>query len=227
MLGKHSFPHRVRIWTLLITCSVAPIMIFIYQLARIEGNSMAPLLSDREAILVNKIVYHLDPIQRGDVVVFDYPLDGTQSFIKRIVALPGEIVEIRQGLVYVNGNRLVQIPGHLLKAGSYLFVRFDNGNGPNVNLIQVFNGDRSQLIATIQTVSVERQNVSGDTVLMFADESKNGRAPVVVDWFYPGSLEGHEFVYSGHQEREVRDAPQVIVASNSKGSTPARNVSGD
>jgi hypothetical protein len=75
-------------------------------------------------------------------------------------------------------------------------------------------------------VSVERQNVSGDTVLMFADESKNGRAPVVVDWFYPGSLEGHEFVYSGHQEREG-DAPQVIVASNSKGSTPARNVSGD
>jgi hypothetical protein len=123
-------------------------------------------------------------------------------------------------------NKPVQIPGHLLKAGSYLFVRFDDGNGPNVNLIQVFNGDRSQLIATIQTVSVERQNVSGDTVLTLADES-NGQTPVLVDWFYPGSLEGHEFVYSGRQEREVRDTPHAIVVANSKGSTPARDISGD
>jgi hypothetical protein len=124
-------------------------------------------------------------------------------------------------------NNPVQIPGHLLQAGSYVFVRFDNGNGPNVNLIRIFNSDRSQLIATIQTVTTERQNVSGDTVLTFAEESQNGQAPVLVDWFYPGSLEGHEFVYSGRQEQEVQDAPHVIVVANSKGSTPARGVSGD
>ena len=52
---------------------------------------MAPLLSDHEAIFINRIVYHLDSIGRGDVVVFDYPLDGTKLFIKRIVALPGDI----------------------------------------------------------------------------------------------------------------------------------------
>jgi signal peptidase I len=106
MLGKDSFPHGVRIWTLLIACGVTLIMICFYQPVRIEGDSMAPLLCDHEAIFINRIVYHLEPIQRGDVVVFAYPLDGTKSFIKRIVALPGETVEIRQGLVYVNGNCL-------------------------------------------------------------------------------------------------------------------------
>ena len=104
MLSKHSFPQRVGIWTLLIGCGVTLIMIFLYEPVRIEGNSMAPLLSDHESIFIKRIVYHLEPIQRGDIVVFEYPLDGTRSFIKRIVALPGESVEIRQGLVYVNGN---------------------------------------------------------------------------------------------------------------------------
>jgi signal peptidase I len=106
MLGNHSFPHGVRVWTLLIAGGVTLIVMFSYQPLRIEGTSMAPLLCDHEAIFINRIVYHLEPVQRGDVVVFAYPLDGTKSFIKRIVALPGETVEIRQGLVYVNGNWL-------------------------------------------------------------------------------------------------------------------------
>jgi signal peptidase I len=142
MLGKHSFPHRVRIWTLLIACSVTPIMIFVYQPLTIEGNSMAPLLSDREGIFVNRIVYHFDSIQRGDVVVFDYPLDGTKLFIKRIVALPGETVEIRQGLVYVNGNWLPEpyVPspycdlsdfGPLKVPGDSYFVMGDHRNSSN------------------------------------------------------------------------------------------------
>ena len=106
MLGNHTFPHGVWVWTLLIAGGVTLNMIFLYKPVRIEGSSMAPLHCDHEAIFINRIVYHLEPVQRGDVVVFAYPLDGTKSFIKRIVALPGETVEIRQGLVYVNGNWL-------------------------------------------------------------------------------------------------------------------------
>ena len=106
MLGKHSFQHVVRIWTLSIVGGLTLTLIIQYQPVRIDGNSMAPLLSDHESIFIKRIVYHLEPIQRGDVVVFEYPLDRTKSFIKRIVALPGETVEIRQGLVYVNGNWL-------------------------------------------------------------------------------------------------------------------------
>jgi signal peptidase I len=78
----------------------------LYQPLKIEGNSMTPLLSDHDAIVINRLVYYFEPVHRGDVVVFRYPLDATESFIKRIVGLPGETVQIRQGVVYVNGNWL-------------------------------------------------------------------------------------------------------------------------
>jgi signal peptidase I len=78
----------------------------LYQPLKIEGNSMTPLLCDHDAIVINRLVYHFEPVHRGDIVVFRYPLDATESFIKRIVGLPGETVQIRHGFVYVNGNWL-------------------------------------------------------------------------------------------------------------------------
>jgi signal peptidase I len=62
---------------------------------------MTPLLSDQEAIVINRLVYHFEPIHRREVVVFRYPLEATQLFIKRIAGVPGDTVQIRQGLVYV------------------------------------------------------------------------------------------------------------------------------
>ena len=79
------------------------IIIFIYQPVKVEGTSMLPALSDQERIFVNKFVYRVEPISRGDVVVFRYPLDPSQSFIKRVVALAGDRVRIDSGLLYVNG----------------------------------------------------------------------------------------------------------------------------
>ena len=101
-----SLRNEIRVWTrdLLIAIGLAlVIIVFLYQPVKVEGTSMAPLLSDQERIFINKFVYHFEPIQRGDVVVFWYPLDRTKSFIKRVVGLGGETVEIRQGQVYVNG----------------------------------------------------------------------------------------------------------------------------
>jgi signal peptidase I len=105
----HSLRKEIRVWTrdLLIAIGLALIIIvFLYQPVKVEGTSMAPLLSDQERIFINKFVYRFEPIQRGDVVVFWYPVDPTKSFIKRVVGLPGETVEIRQGVVYVNGKSL-------------------------------------------------------------------------------------------------------------------------
>src|SRR5271155_537213 len=104
-----SFPHELRGWVrdLLIAIGLAlVIIVFLYQPVKVEGTSMAPLLSDQERIFINKFVYRFEPIQRRDVVVFWYPLDHSKSFIKRVIGLPGESVEIRQGTVYVNGRAI-------------------------------------------------------------------------------------------------------------------------
>ncbi len=105
--SAHVLRHELRVWTrdLLIAIGLAlVIIVFLYQPVKVEGTSMAPLLSDQERIFINKFVYRFEPISRGDVVVFWYPLDRTKSFIKRVVALPGESVEIRRGVVYVDGQ---------------------------------------------------------------------------------------------------------------------------
>ena len=101
-----SLRHEIRVWTrdLLIAIGLAlVIIVFLYQPVKVEGTSMAPLLSDQERIFINKFVYRFENIHRGDVVVFWYPLDRSKSFIKRVIALPGETVTMRQGVVTVNG----------------------------------------------------------------------------------------------------------------------------
>src|SRR5437667_12111909 len=109
VVSIHSLRKEIRVWTrdLLIAIGLAlVIIVFLYQPVKVEGTSMAPLLSDQERIFINKFVYRFEPIQRGDVVVFWYPLDHSKSFIKRVVGLPGETVEIRRGAVYVDGKNI-------------------------------------------------------------------------------------------------------------------------
>ena len=79
---------------------------FVAQAFRVQGTSMLPLLEDSERIIVNKFVYRFQPIDRGDVVVFWYPKDPSVSFIKRVVGVPGDTVELRRGALYVNGRRV-------------------------------------------------------------------------------------------------------------------------
>jgi signal peptidase I len=87
---------------LIATALALGIIAFVYQPVKVEGNSMTPELADQERIFINKFVYKFGTIERGDIVVFRYPRDPNKSFIKRIVGLPGESIEIRRGIVYVN-----------------------------------------------------------------------------------------------------------------------------
>ena len=82
------------------------IIIFLYQPVKVEGTSMMPSLDDQERIFVNKYVYRLEPIQRGDIVVFRYPRDTSKSFIKRVIGLAGDRIRIDSGEVFVNGEAL-------------------------------------------------------------------------------------------------------------------------
>ncbi|MBK6796667.1 MAG: signal peptidase I [Acidobacteria bacterium] len=87
------------------------IVVFVIQPVRVEGQSMMPKLHDQDRIFVNKFIYPLrewfgdkEPIKRGDIVVLLFPNNPSQSYIKRVVGLPGERVEIIDGKLYVNGE---------------------------------------------------------------------------------------------------------------------------
>jgi signal peptidase I len=81
---------------------------FVVQAFVIPSGSMLPTLQIGDYLLVNKLVYRFRPIQRGDVIVFKFPRDESQDFIKRVVGLPGETVEIRGRHVLINGRELTE-----------------------------------------------------------------------------------------------------------------------
>lgn len=86
---------------------------FVVQPVRVEGQSMMPKLHDQDRIFVNKFIYPLrewigdeKPIKRGDIVVLLYPDDPSKSYIKRVVGLPGEDVNVESGKLYINGSQV-------------------------------------------------------------------------------------------------------------------------
>jgi signal peptidase I len=89
------------------------IVVFVVQPVRVEGQSMMPRLFDQDRIFVNKFIYPLrewlgdrEPIKRGDIVVLLFPDDPSKSYIKRVVGLPGEEIQIEGGRLYVNGVQM-------------------------------------------------------------------------------------------------------------------------
>jgi signal peptidase I len=86
--------------------------VFVAQPVVVEGTSMLPQLHDGERLLVNKLVYYKiqsvdwGHLKRGDIIVFWYPKDPEKSYVKRIIALPGETVEVRSGKILIDGHVL-------------------------------------------------------------------------------------------------------------------------
>ena len=118
------------------------IILFLYQPVKVEGTSMAPGLEDQERIFINKFVYNWEPTQRGDIVVFRYPRDPSKSYIKRVIGVAGDRVQIQDGQVFLNGRELPEdyvpagysdhssYPETLVPPGAY-FVLGDHRNMSN------------------------------------------------------------------------------------------------
>jgi signal peptidase I len=84
------------------------LIVFAYQPVKVEGSSMAPGLQDQERVFVSKLAYRFGVIERGDPVVFRYPIEPSKSYIKRVIAVPGDRVRIDAGQVFVNGAPLAE-----------------------------------------------------------------------------------------------------------------------
>ncbi len=106
---------------------------------RVDGFSMRPTLEDGEFVLVNKMSYRLGVVQRGDIIVFHFPLNPKEELIKRVIGLPGERVSVQNHQVYINGQMLnepyiAQAPiysGEWTVLDGQLFVMGDNRNNSN------------------------------------------------------------------------------------------------
>ncbi len=104
---------------------------------RVDGSSMEPNFHDGDYVIVNRMAYRLGDIQRGDVIVFPYPLEPEDDYIKRVIGLPGDRVAIYGGAVYVNGQPLIEPYiaeqprsdlAEFIVPESYVYVMGDNRN---------------------------------------------------------------------------------------------------
>lgn len=104
---KTSLGEEIKDWVVSILIAVILaffIRYFIVELYMVEGPSMRPTLANGERLVVNKFLYRFKTPERGEIIVFRYPRDPSRDFIKRVIAVPGDTVEIKEGRVFVNGQ---------------------------------------------------------------------------------------------------------------------------
>ena len=148
---------------------------FLFQAFYIPSASMEPTLEKGDRVLVNKLSYDLHDVNRGDVVVFELPPDevgpdGIKDLIKRVVGLPGDIIETRDGVVYVNDRRLEE---PYLADGT---VTGDPTSGNNPGIVR-------------QTIPDGMVFVMGDNRSNSHDSRYSDRGPIPID-----SIVGRAFV---------------------------------
>ena len=134
---------------------------------------MMPSLTDQERIFIHKFTYRwgMGHIERGDMVVFWFPLDKTKSYIKRVIGLPGDRVEVENGVVIVNGKRLNEdyVPDEYRDHNSYVPVQVA------ANQYYVLGDHRSSSNDSRAWGTVERGYIYGKAVFVYWPLDKLGR----------------------------------------------------
>jgi signal peptidase I len=149
------------------------LIVFIYQPVKVEGTSMMPALHDQERIFINKFTYRLGKagIQRGDLVVFWFPMDITKSYIKRVIGLPGDTLAIDRGTVLLNGKPLVEgyVPTEYRDDQSMPLTRVADGSYFVMGDHRVSSNDSRA------GWTVPRENIYGKAVFVYWPLDKMGR----------------------------------------------------
>jgi signal peptidase I len=149
------------------------LIVFIYQPVKVEGTSMMPALTDQERIFINKFTYRFGSgnIEHSDLVVFWFPLDRTKSYIKRVIALPGDTVQIDNGTVYVNGTQLDEpyVPNEYRDRQSQALLTVPPDN------YFVLGDHRSSSNDSRAWGTVERKYIYGKAVFVYWPLDKMGR----------------------------------------------------
>ena len=104
----------------------------------------------------------------------------------------------------------IQIPGRVLPAGTYVFKL---ASTDELNVVQVYNADRTVLYANLQTIATDRPEPTDHTVVALAEQGA-GQPDVLLKWFYPGRETGKEFLYPRQKEKELaQDKQQTVMAT--------------
>ncbi len=127
---------------------------------RVDGFSMLPTLHNGEFVLVNRLAYRFGQSERGDIIVFRFPVNPKEDLIKRVIGLPGEDIVITDGHVYVNGALLVE--GYIAASPKYV----GNWNVPEDHLF-VLGDNRNDSSDSHSWGLVPLENVVGKAVLVY------------------------------------------------------------
>jgi hypothetical protein len=140
-----------------------------------------------------------------------------------VITLPAARADLRDQSTKITFSQAVQVPGHILPAGTYWFVILDSTSDRDT--VRIFNSDRTHLITTILTIPAQRSNPADATTITLAEHGSMQPA-AIVSWYYPGNSIGHEFVYSRSQEQELAHATDRTVMASAYPSTKTA-ASGD
>jgi signal peptidase I len=146
---------------------------FAVQVYKVEGSSMLPSFHTDERVIVNKFIYHLREPKPGEVVVLDDPINPSRQLIKRVIAVPGETIEIKQDQVYINGKPLAEdyINRELLRGESYPATVVPPGR------VFVMGDNRGASFDSRRMGPIPIQNLEGKAILRFWPLTVFGTAP--------------------------------------------------
>ena len=146
----------------------ALIYLFVAQPHKVSGNSMVPTFHNGDYILTDKLSYRLGEPKRGDIIVLKNPRDESQDFIKRIMALPGDMIKVERNSVYLNGELLNEkyLPaGIQTNSGSFLLEGTDVKVGPNQYF--VFGDNRPHSSDSREWGAITREEIVGKTFFRY------------------------------------------------------------